>query len=1005
MLQLQFDLKFEELSSVSGLQKLDKRFISYLTEHDILLTQKYLNYRKGLIELSELDQSDLYLRIAPYLDDFIAELFSIEQENNQVKASYQKFDAIYDFKRKFVQRYAVKKYKKENLADLSFSQVSQDLVKIIGAINQENIVHQYSKWQSDPIRYDHEIDLLAQYCSFMVHSNSSVALFDIPQAIDQNYQIRAHKIQKLQDSLYLGFDYRDHETTKHKSFAESKYCLYCHKRKKDTCRTGFAEDEAIKEKNGCPLKQKISEMSLLQSQGFNISALAVITIDNPMVAATGHRICNDCMKTCIYQKQEPVNIPIIESNILHQVLNFSWGVEIYLLLTKWNPLNIKQPLPLTDSGYNALVVGMGPAGFALSHYLLQLGHKVVGIDGLKINELPFRFDKPIKSWKAISTNLSEKTPGGFGGVAEYGITNRWDKNNLTLVRLILQRQKNFTLQGNVRLGSNLTISQAFEAGFHHIALCLGAGKPRYDNLPGFFSKGVRAAADFLMHLQQGGAFLKDNNAKLKIRMPAVVIGCGLTAIDSAVEVMHYYPLQVERFLSNWEKENKSLESLSEEEKIVAKEFISHANSFRNAKNDQEKIAILQQLGGVTICYRKSISESPAYRLNHEEVEQAMAAGVSFEEHFSPKEVLSDDYDHVKAIQSIDGKSLNARTILVAIGTENNAFTDIKNLDEQNNSFFKNKDHTISYFGDCNQKYAGSVVKALASAKDGYATINASIHQQQKTRLNLLIKNFQSTVKSIKIISPNLLELIIHSPFAANNFRPGQFFKLQNYGNFAKLIKPIALTGIGVNKERNSLTFAIFSSRNVEDIKNKISVGDEVSLMGPTGSPLSVVKGQKIVIIADNFNNIILNPIIEALRKNNCQIIYFANYSESDALHYRHKIEEFTDQIIWSSPNGNVKPRRKQDFSFKGNLVDSIITAKKKKIINDTDQVICYTSEDITKRLVSIKVKLFGAHTSFTHSLNSSMQCMMKGICGRCISLNKHNNTYSFTCIKQYFKLN
>ena len=32
-------------------------------------------------------------------------------------------------------------------------------------------------------------------------------------------------------------------------------------------------------------------------------ALAVAMIDNPFVASTGHRICNDCMKSCIYQKQ------------------------------------------------------------------------------------------------------------------------------------------------------------------------------------------------------------------------------------------------------------------------------------------------------------------------------------------------------------------------------------------------------------------------------------------------------------------------------------------------------------------------------------------------------------------------------------------------------------------------------------------------------------------------------------------------------------------------------
>ena len=124
-------------------------------------------------------------------------------------------------------------------------------------------------------------------------------------------------------------------------------------------------------------------MNILKSQGYNIAALAVITIDNPLVAATGHRICNDCMKACIYQKQDPVNIPSTETQILKEVLDLPWGFEIYSLLTRWNPLHFEKPLPKTASGKTILVAGMGPAGFTLAHYLLNEGHTIVGIDGLK----------------------------------------------------------------------------------------------------------------------------------------------------------------------------------------------------------------------------------------------------------------------------------------------------------------------------------------------------------------------------------------------------------------------------------------------------------------------------------------------------------------------------------------------------------------------------------------------------------------------------------------------
>ena len=139
---------------------------------------------------------------------------------------------------------------------------------------------------------------------------------------------------------------------------------------------------------GCPLEEKISEFHKAKTEGQSIGALAIIVVDNPMVAATGHRICNDCMKSCIYQKQEPVNIPQAETRTLKDVLELPWGFEIYSLLTRWNPLNLRRRIPRPASGKRVLVAGMGPAGFTLAHHLMNDGHAVVGIDGLKIEPLP-----------------------------------------------------------------------------------------------------------------------------------------------------------------------------------------------------------------------------------------------------------------------------------------------------------------------------------------------------------------------------------------------------------------------------------------------------------------------------------------------------------------------------------------------------------------------------------------------------------------------------------------
>ena len=120
------------------------------------------------------------------------------------------------------------------------------------------------------------------------------------------------------------------------------YCIWCpgqlrSRGLKDRKTGAFQKSPFGVALTGCPLDEKISEMHALRAQGWVLGAFAAIAVDNPMMAATGHRICNDCMKACIYQKQDPVDIPQAETSILKDVLALTWGFEIYSLLTRWNP--------------------------------------------------------------------------------------------------------------------------------------------------------------------------------------------------------------------------------------------------------------------------------------------------------------------------------------------------------------------------------------------------------------------------------------------------------------------------------------------------------------------------------------------------------------------------------------------------------------------------------------------------------------------------------------------
>jgi NADPH-dependent glutamate synthase beta subunit-like oxidoreductase len=429
-----------------------------------------------------------------------------------------------------------------------------------------------------------------------------------------------------------GFALTDKGTNLAGALDEANYCIWCHEQGKDSCSKGLREKTGEFKASpfgvplaGCPLEERISEFHKLKTEGWAIGALAMIVIDNPTVCATGHRICNDCMKSCIYQRQDPVDIPQAETRTLKDVLGLPWGFEIYGLLTRWNPLKLRKPVAAAPTGKRVLIVGMGPAGFTVAHHLLNDGHTVVGIDGLKIEPLaadisgvtpdgkrvPFR---PIRDMDELREPLESRVMAGFGGVAEYGITVRWDKNFLKIARLLVERRAQFSMFGGVRFGGTLTAEGAFALGFDHIALAAGAGKPTVLDMPHGLARGVRTASDFLMALQLTGAAREESIANLQVRLPIVVVGGGLTAIDTATESLAYYPVQVEKFLARYEtlcrerSPGAVRNEWTDEETEVAEEYLTHALAIaRNAHARKPKIA---NHASSSCCSRGAAPPSP-----------------------------------------------------------------------------------------------------------------------------------------------------------------------------------------------------------------------------------------------------------------------------------------------------------------------------------------------------------------------------------------------------------
>ncbi len=1125
-------------------------------------------------------ESKLLTDAAPYLSRFLARMFRIEGDREEIERTILADNPVWKYKF-FVQRQAIKNYKAESIKnldvialdravkdlrlygfgetiplddELAFSTIAAHLIDAAEIFAKEDAPDDRAKATVAKIQKAYEKlkdkEFGKVYSEYILKTEAAGELltakaalsmmeawsaaefysktkrwkaFKTPHALDYQNLVnlirpdpKLHNIMRGRASELRrrdGFKLTDQRGTPRDALYEIDYCLICHERDKDGCRVGLHDPDGTVKRNplgikteGCPLDERISEMHLLKKIGDPIGSLALVTIDNPMCAGTGHRICNDCMKGCIFQKQEPVNIPLAETHTLTDVLTLPYGFEIYHLLTRWNPLNAKRPFPLPYNGKNILVVGLGPAGYTLAQYLLNEGFGVIGVDGLKIEPLPAEWTgnlgtscpRPIKNIKEITEQLDERILSGFGGVSEYGITVRWDKNFLTMVQLMLSRRKRFRAYGGVRFGGTLTIEDAWDFGFDHIAIATGAGRPTIVPMKNNLIRGIRQASDFLMALQLTGAFKKDTLSNLQVRLPAIVIGGGLTGIDTATEIFAYYPVQVEKMLQKFETvaaeigQEQVYSKFDEEELSVLKEFLQHGQEIRNererAKQAVEEpnfIPLVKSWGGVSLVYRKRLQDSPAYRLNHEEVQKALEEGIDFVECMNPVEAVPEEYNAVRAIKferleyvAETGKfegtgemhEFSARTICVAAGTSPNVIYEkekpgtfqldewrqffqpyrlTKNgdgkfhavpVDKGGTGFFTSYEHDgkfISYYGDNHPKYAGNVVKAMASAKHGYERVvelfadelaaRGSLPQAERDAIfdkleATLDEQLRAYVVRVERLTPTIVDVIVKAPLQARKFEPGQFYRLQNFETSAPIVdgtrllmEGLALTGAWVDEEKGLLSMIVLEMGTSSRLCSLLKAGEEVLVMGPTGAPTEIPENETVLLAGGGLGNAVLFSIARALKAKNNHVVYFAGYKQGEDLFKREEIEKATDQVVWSTDSGEmIRPMRPQDSHFRGNIVQAMTAYAEGKFgqtrfeLKDVDRIIAIGSDRMMNgvreaRHTKLKPYLKPDHVAIG-SINSPMQCMMKEVCAQCLQrhVNPHTGEefFVFSCFNQ-----
>ncbi|MBT8352837.1 MAG: FAD-dependent oxidoreductase, partial [Deltaproteobacteria bacterium] len=233
---------------------------------------------------------------------------------------------------------------------------------------------------------------------------------------------------------------------------EAERCLQC---KKPLCVAG------------CPVEIDIPGFILLVKEGKFTEAITKIWEKNGLPAVCG-RVCPQelqCEGKCIVGKKgDPVAIGNLER-----------------FVADYERMNKKASLPqkAEPTGKKVAVVGSGPSGLTVAGDLILKGHEVTIFEA---------FHKP-------------------GGVLVYGIPEFRLPKEIVFSEVAGLEALGVKLDCNAVVGRIVSIDELFEQGYDAVFLGVGAGLPRFLNVPGEELVGIFSANEYLTRSNLMKAYL------------------------------------------------------------------------------------------------------------------------------------------------------------------------------------------------------------------------------------------------------------------------------------------------------------------------------------------------------------------------------------------------------------------------------------------------------------------------------------------------------------------
>lgn len=296
---------------------------------------------------------------------------------------------------------------------------------------------------------------------------------------------------------------------------------------------------------------------------------------------------------------------------------------------------------------------------------------------------------------------------------------------------------------------------------------------------------------------------------------------------------------------------------------------------------------------------------------------------------------------------------------------------------------------------------------MGSAKQGYPVISRILKKALPTTSNPLFLEqlsslLRATVHAVHRLTPTIVEIVVHAPLAARAFRPGQFYRLQNFEALAPQIKGsrlamegLALTGASVDREKGLLSLIILEMGGSSDLCAHLKPNEPILLMGPTGNPTEIPQGETVMLVGGGLGNAVLFSIGQAMRENGCRVVYFAGYKKIQDRYKETEIEAAADVVIWCCDEApGFVPNRPHDLSFVGNIIEAIAAYGKEELgvcaipLSEIDRLIVIGSDRmmgaVTLARYGVLAPLLNPDHIAIGSINSPMQCMMKEICAMCL---------------------